>query len=84
MDESWAFAQQDGRFDRRRLIGAGLVLYAGWVGGTALGVLAGGSLGDPAALGLDAAFPRSSSRSMVPLLRPATRWPRPRGRAASR
>ena len=69
VDESWAFAQQDGRFDRRRLIGAGLVLYAGWVGGTALGVVAGGSLGDPAALGLDAAFPALFLALMVPLLR---------------
>jgi 4-azaleucine resistance transporter AzlC len=69
VDESWAFAQQDGRFDRRRLIGAGLVLYAGWVGGTALGVAAGGSLGDPATLGLDAAFPALFLALMVPLVR---------------
>lgn len=39
------------------LIGAGLALYAGWGGGTAIGVVAGDSLADPATLGLDAAFP---------------------------
>jgi branched chain amino acid efflux pump len=57
VDESWALSQRDGRFDRRVLIGAGLGLYAGWGGGTAIGVVAGDSLADPATLGLDAAFP---------------------------
>jgi predicted branched-subunit amino acid permease len=69
VDESWAVSQENGRFDRRRLIGAGLVLYAGWVGGTAIGVLAGSGLGDPAALGLDAAFPALFLALMVPLIR---------------
>ena len=58
VDESWAISHRGGgRFDRRRLVGAGLVLYAGWVGGTAMGVFGGEALGDPAKLGLDAAFP---------------------------
>jgi 4-azaleucine resistance transporter AzlC len=57
VDESWAIAQRDGRIDRRLLVGAGLVLAAGWVAGTAVGVLAGDLVADPAALGLDAAFP---------------------------
>jgi predicted branched-subunit amino acid permease len=57
VDESWALSQRDGRFDRCVLIGAGLGLYAGWCGGTAIGVVAGDSLADPATLGLDAAFP---------------------------
>ena len=58
VDESWALsARPDGTFDRRILLGAGLMLYAGWVLGTALGVLGGGFLGDPERLGLDAAFP---------------------------
>jgi 4-azaleucine resistance transporter AzlC len=57
VDESWALSQRDGRFDRRVLIGAGLGLYAAWGGGTAIGVVAGDSLADPATLGLDAAFP---------------------------
>ena len=47
----------------------GLVLYAGWVGGTAIGVVAGGSLGDPATLGLDAAFPALFLALLVPLVR---------------
>jgi predicted branched-subunit amino acid permease len=39
------------------LVGAGLVLFPFWVGGTVLGALAGEVLGDPEQLGLDAAFP---------------------------
>jgi 4-azaleucine resistance transporter AzlC len=58
VDESWAVSQVGGgRVDRRLLMGAGLTLYAGWVGGTALGALGGGLLGNPATYGLDAAFP---------------------------
>ena len=69
VDESWALAQRDGGFDRRVMIGAGLGLYAGWNTGTAIGVLAGDSLGDPATLGLDAAFPALFLALLVPLLR---------------
>jgi 4-azaleucine resistance transporter AzlC len=58
VDESWALSKRpDGRYDRRLLVGGGLLLYVCWVGGTAVGVLAGDALGDPSALGLDAAFP---------------------------
>jgi 4-azaleucine resistance transporter AzlC len=58
VDESWAISHRGGgRFDRKRLLGAGTLLYAAWVGGTLLGVLGGDALGDPAKLGLDAAFP---------------------------
>jgi 4-azaleucine resistance transporter AzlC len=57
VDESWAFSRRpDGRHDRGVLIGAGLVLYACWVGGTAAGAFGGQALGDPDSLGLDAAF----------------------------
>jgi 4-azaleucine resistance transporter AzlC len=69
VDESWALAQRDGEFDRRILIGAGLGLYGGWNAGTAIGVLAGDSLGSPAALGLDAAFPALFLALLAPLLR---------------
>jgi 4-azaleucine resistance transporter AzlC len=58
VDESWAIAARgDGHFDPRRLVGAGIVLWTAWVGGTIVGVVGGEALGDPAALGLDAAFP---------------------------
>jgi 4-azaleucine resistance transporter AzlC len=58
VDESWAVAARgDGSFDRGRLIGAGLVLYAAWTSSTAVGALGGEFLGDPNVLGLDAAFP---------------------------
>jgi 4-azaleucine resistance transporter AzlC len=58
VDESWALSKRpDGRYDRRLLVGGGLLLYVCWVGGTAVGVLAGDALGDPSDLGLDAAFP---------------------------
>ena len=58
VDESWALANQGGgRFDRGVLLGAGAVLYAGWVGGTVAGVAVGDVFGDPEQFGLDAAFP---------------------------
>jgi 4-azaleucine resistance transporter AzlC len=56
-DESWAIAQDQGRVNRERLIGAGLVLLVAWTAGTGAGVLGGSALGDPAAYGLDAMFP---------------------------
>ena len=57
VDESWAVAGRGGRYDVKVLFGAGLMLYAAWVVGTAVGVAAGDVLGDPERLGLDAAFP---------------------------
>jgi 4-azaleucine resistance transporter AzlC len=58
VDESWAIANRgDGTFDRGLLFGAGAALYGSWVMSTAIGVLGAEALGDPAALGLDAAFP---------------------------
>jgi 4-azaleucine resistance transporter AzlC len=57
VDESWAVAQRDGRVDRDRMIGAGLVLLVAWCGGTIAGVLGGSALGDPEDYGLDAMFP---------------------------
>jgi 4-azaleucine resistance transporter AzlC len=58
VDESWAVAQAGGgRVDRRILMGAGALLWVGWVGGTVVGVLGAGFIGDPARYGLDAAFP---------------------------
>ena len=57
VDESWAVSQDDGRVVRGRLVGAGLALMVAWCGGTVLGVLGGGALGDPETYGLDAMFP---------------------------
>lgn len=70
VDESWAIAAEGGgRFDPRMLVGAGLVLYASWVGGTAIGSVGGEALGDPATLGLDAAFPALFLALLVPQVR---------------
>jgi 4-azaleucine resistance transporter AzlC len=69
VDESWALARREGGFDRRVLIGAGAGLYVGWTGGTAIGVVAGDSLADPATLGLDAAFPALFLALLAPLLK---------------
>jgi 4-azaleucine resistance transporter AzlC len=70
VDESWAVARRpDGAYDRPILIGAGLLLYVGWVGGTAVGAVAGDALGDPERLGLDAAFPALFLALLVPLVR---------------
>jgi len=58
VDASWALAARSEKgFDRELLLGATLPQYPAWVGGTIVGVLAGGALGDPEALGLDAIFP---------------------------
>jgi branched chain amino acid efflux pump len=57
VDESWAVSQRDGRVDRDRMIGAGLVLMVAWCAGTVAGVVGGGALGDPSDYGLDAMFP---------------------------
>jgi 4-azaleucine resistance transporter AzlC len=58
VDESWAVSQVGkGRVDRKILVGAGLVLFPFWVGGTAIGAVAGDVLGDPKKLGFDGALP---------------------------
>lgn len=70
VDESWAIsAEGDGRFDPRMLVGSGLLLYASWVSGTAIGSIGGEALGDPATLGLDAAFPALFLALLVPQIR---------------
>jgi 4-azaleucine resistance transporter AzlC len=69
VDESWALAGRSGRFDRRLLLGAGLLLYAAWLSGTAVGVVAGHALGDPKDFGLDGAFPALFLALLVPQLR---------------
>ena len=70
VDESWAIASRGGgQFDAGRLIGAGIVLWLAWVGGTLVGAVGGEALGDPAALGLDAAFPALFLALLVTQLR---------------
>jgi 4-azaleucine resistance transporter AzlC len=69
VDESWAIASEgDGRFNPRVLVGAGLTIYVAWVSGTILGSLFGDVIGDPARLGLDAAFPALFLALLVPQL----------------
>jgi predicted branched-subunit amino acid permease len=75
VDESWALSSRGGRFDRKLLLGAGGILYVGWNAGTAIGVLAGDSLTDPATLGLDAAFPALFLALLAPLVRSGGRNP---------
>jgi predicted branched-subunit amino acid permease len=58
VDASWAMAANgDGTFDRAMLFGSTAIQYVSWVGGTVLGALGGGVLGDPERLGLDAVYP---------------------------
>ena len=58
IDASWAMSiREGGLFDPDYMIGATFPNYFTWVGGTAVGVLAGDLIGDPEALGLDALFP---------------------------
>jgi branched chain amino acid efflux pump len=70
VDESWAVSHRGGgRFDRRILLGAGLLLYPSWVGGTVVGAVGGELIGDPNELGLDAAFPALFLALLYPMLR---------------
>jgi len=58
IDAGWAMSYRgDGRYDIRYMWGVTAVNYPMWVSGTALGVLAGDTIGDPDRLGLDALFP---------------------------
>ena len=58
VDASWALANRGGgRFDIEYLLGSTLAQYPAWVGGTVLGALAGGLIGNPRSFGLDAIFP---------------------------
>jgi 4-azaleucine resistance transporter AzlC len=68
VDESWALAGRSGRFEYGVLVGAGLLLYVLWIGGTALGTVAGDLL-DAEAIGLDAAFPALFLALLAPYLR---------------
>ena len=72
VDASWVMADQgEGRFDRHFLFGATAVQYVTWLGGTAVGALGGGLLGDTQALGFDAIFPAFFLALLLPELRDA-------------
>jgi 4-azaleucine resistance transporter AzlC len=75
VDASWALANRGGgQFDIEFLIGSTLAQYPAWVGGTVLGALAGGVIGNPRSLGLDAIFPAFFLGLLVAeLRRPAAR-----------
>lgn len=58
IDAGWAMSHRgDGRYDVPFMWGVTVANYPMWVGGTALGVLAGDLIGNPDRLGLDALFP---------------------------
>jgi 4-azaleucine resistance transporter AzlC len=58
VDESWAVGHLGGgRYSRGRLIGAGVLIFVAWVGGTAVGLLGANAFGDPARFGLDVVSP---------------------------
>jgi 4-azaleucine resistance transporter AzlC len=76
-DESVAFAlaRSDPAARRTAYWAAGITLYVVWNAATVLGALAGGAVGDPAAFGIDAAFPAGMLALLLPALagRPALR-----------
>ena len=58
VDASWALAADgEGGFDRHVLFGSTAIQYVCWVGGTVVGTLGGGVLGDTDRFGLDAIYP---------------------------
>jgi 4-azaleucine resistance transporter AzlC len=71
LDETTAMATaQPTRHDRVRAFWAtGIAVFVCWNIGTLLGALGGGVIGDPAALGLDAAFPAGFVVLMAPHVR---------------
>jgi 4-azaleucine resistance transporter AzlC len=70
-DEVVAFTLAEPDPVRRRRIYwlIGVTLFTSWNAGTALGVWLGGATGDPATLGLDAAFPAGLFALLMPSLR---------------
>jgi len=70
IDESVALATDaEAGVDEARFHLVGVTLLAAWLAGTAVGVLGGGLIGDPADLGLDAAYPALFLALIWPRLR---------------
>lgn len=71
IDESTALAQAqadpDDRYDA--FLAGGISVFVFWNLGTALGAIGGDAIGDPGALGLDAAFPAGFIALMMPAMR---------------
>lgn len=69
-DVNWALAHQGGgRYDRRILLGVGVIMWTVWVCATMIGLALGGVVGDPRQFGLDALFPAMFVAILVPQLR---------------
>jgi 4-azaleucine resistance transporter AzlC len=58
-----------GGYDRGLLFGSSAIQYLTWVGGTAVGAIAGSLIGDPEKLGLDAVYPAFFLALMIGELR---------------
>lgn len=74
IDESVAFARarrETGQRSRTAYWLCGTLLFVVWNAGTAVGVLAGAAVPDPAAFGVDAAFPAGLLALLLPALRRA-------------
>jgi predicted branched-subunit amino acid permease len=71
VDASLAIARDDDGvgYDRGLLLGSSAAQYTTWVGGTALGAIAGSVIGDPEKLGLDALYPAFFLALMIGELR---------------
>ncbi|MCP3099916.1 AzlC family ABC transporter permease [Myxococcus sp. K15C18031901] len=85
VDESVAFALAQPDLARRRAAYwwcSGL-LFVGWNLGVTVGSVAGSTVGDPATLGLDAAFPASLLALLLPGLLPPRKEPAPAGTPSS-
>ena len=59
----------EGGYDRGLLFGSSGIQYVTWVGGTAVGAIAGSLIGDPEKLGLDAVYPAFFLALMIGELR---------------
>jgi 4-azaleucine resistance transporter AzlC len=71
-DESYALGiarYLEGRGSPAYQLGANIFLYVGWQVSTAIGILVGQQIPDPAVLGLDLVFPLTFLGLLVPLLR---------------
>ena len=67
-DGNWILTMKaiaEGEEDRAYLLGTGVPMFAGWMGGTVIGAVAGGILPDPHALGVDLMLPAFAAAMMT-------------------